>query len=275
MDNAFKGAVDFLLFSYFGITSEVTPDAIIQAAIDVAYKDATGQGAFHALFGKKDSNTEHNKKRIEDAKKAASEKLKRFMKECVMDTNLEGGWHEVICEDVYKAFSEKDIRLSDEVLNSRGGNAFSYGNVQKWVNMTLKNLYVIDSILRKIDEKHEEDGAWKNFRNHVPQFHIPIDNYILQKAFEDKTKCEDIDLTIEQATKNETYKIQKDGKQYSWSQIPDYGFYLETQEYIKKHASKGACESNLAWENKAWLEIAKARGDAKKEKEEKKKLQQK
>lgn len=263
MDNAFKGAVDFLLFSYFGITSDDDKDTIIRAAIDVAYKDATGQGAFNTLFRKNDPNTELNKEKIGNAKKYATKILTDFITQNVMGKELGEKWHVEICEKVQKVFAGKKIVPSQDVLASRGGQAFSYGNTQKWVNMTLKNLYIIDTLLCEIGYHHKEDDGWTKFRENVSEFHIPIDNYILQSVYQSKNahKTENGTYTITQESKNETYKIQMEGTKYSWSQIPTYEFYQDIQHIIHELYDKS--ESPLVWENETWLKIAKARKKSK------------
>lgn len=280
MDNAFKGAVNFLMFSYFGITSDDDKDTIIRAAIDVAYNDATGQGAFNTLFPKEDSNAKENKYNIDKAKGRARGELKKFVEDEIINKELNKNWHSDICCKISDCFSNEKIVLSEEKQKYRYGNAFSYGNAQKWVNMTLKNLYIIGTLLCEIGvdntKNHKSEDDWKQFRNNSFQFHIPIDNYILQSVYHSKKgqetrpelnennthKIENRTYMITQESKNETYKIKTEDRKYSWSQIPTYEFYQDIHNII--HDLYDKSESPLVWENKEWLSIAKARRKAKK-----------
>lgn len=279
-----KGAVDFLLFSYFGIRAKDKKDEIIDAAINKAYKDATNQGAFNALFNK-GSNTE-----IETAKSGATENLKNLIVDKVMKTSLENdkGWHKKICEEVLKKFPKdlkKEVKNPD-IIKQRGKRVFSYGNAQKWVNMTLKNLYIISAILLKyspVKWEKEDKLKWKMLYNNAKHFHIPIDNYILQavfesdkseqnpKRFDDESKSK---ISIRRVNKT-TYKIEfEEADKYTWSQIPTYEKYLKVQNVLLYLFRKNLRDREndqwieianpLDWENDQWIKIAKKRKSDKK-----------
>lgn len=273
-----KGAVDFLLFSYFGIRAKDKKDEIIDASINKAYQDATNQGAFNALFNK-GSNTAKDK--IETAKSGATENLKNLIVDTVMKTSLENDkyWHKNICEEVLNNFPEdleKEVKNPD-IVTQRGKRVFSYGNAQKWVNMTLKNLYIISAILLKyspVKWEEEDKLKWEMLYNNAKHFHIPIDNYILQAAFEsDKSeqnpKCFDnkneSKIWIRRVDKT-TYKIKfEEADTYTWSQIPTYEKYLKVQNALLCCLSEEKSKANsLDWENDKWIEIAKNRKSDKK-----------
>lgn len=280
-----KGAVNFLLFSYFGIRAKDKKDEIIDAAINKAYQEATNQGAFNALFNK-GSNAAKDK--IKTAKSGATENLKNLIVDKVMKTSLENDkdWHEKICDEVFENFSEdleKEVKNPD-IIKQRGKRVFSYGNAQKWVNMTLKNLYIISAILLKYSpEKWEDKPKWTMLYNNAKHFHIPIDNYILQAAFESKElkhnpKCFDDEskskIWIRRVDKT-TYKIKfEEADEYTWSQIPTYEEYLKVQNVLLYLFRKNPRDrendqwieiaNSLDWENDKWIKIAKNRKSDKK-----------
>lgn len=96
-----KSTIDFLLFSYFGITLEDAKDTadLIDVAIRSAYTDATMQGAYNALFSKDD-----HKAKIETASREAyticAERLKVDLKKLsdFKTQNEYDQWHSEMCD---------------------------------------------------------------------------------------------------------------------------------------------------------------------------------
>lgn len=115
-------------------------------------------------------------------------------------------------------------------------------------------------------DKEEEKQKWEMLYNNTKHFQIPIDNYILQAAFEsnewkqnpqcfDKQKDSSIWIHKVDAT---TYKIKfEEGKagEYTWSQISTYERYLQVQNVLLHLAGANP----LDWENDKWLGIADKR----------------
>ena len=113
--------------------------------------------------------------------------------------------HKAICDCIRNRARKADIPLT-------------YGQVQKWVNMTVKNRIILKGI------------AWCDVSPHL---HVPIDGRIIEAA--------------------EEYSVEISNK--SWSKIDDYGDYLVFQNAIRKAVNdKGGGISPLQWEYGAWLE---------------------
>lgn len=153
--------------------------------------------------------------------------------------------------------------------------------------MTLKNLYIISAILLKyspVKWEEEDKLKWEMLYNNAKHFHIPIDNYILQAAFEsDKSeqnpKCFDDEseskIWIRRVDKT-TYKIkfEEEAEMYTWSQIPTYEKYLKVQNVLLYLFRKNLRDREndqwieianpLDWENDQWIKIAKRRKSDKK-----------
>jgi len=91
-------------------------------------------------------------------------------------------------EDSKKKFEEcnkefKEISENNEPL-------FSYGNAQKWVNMTIKNIYVVGALCEIMNIQHRFCEISKKFisKDIEKQLHIPIDNYILESIWNEENK---------------------------------------------------------------------------------------
>ena len=102
------------------------------------------------------------------------------------------------------------------------GIEFSYGQAQKWINMTIKYLYIL--------EVQSFDGVFE-------YLHIPIDNYIYD--------------SVENLLGIPTPK-------QAWSRLDDYDWYLYYQEAIREKLSG---ISPLRWEFREWLNAVQKKGD--------------
>ena len=227
-----QALMDFLIYSYFKIIPKAIygdsrePDYStyrIKKAIMKAYEDATNEGAYNTLF----------KKTIEAGKlkqlKSASERAKndsaeflfsQIQKLSALASNYEE-WHKNTCEELCKKYSEVCLNENEPF--------FTYGNAQKWVNMTMKYLWLLDRLPEGLTAK---------------SLHVPIDSFILEKLRE-----ENVD---EIRRDGDTYKYK--GK--SWSQLDDYDVYLDIQAKIGQIAGKAF---PIEWEGPAWMDAAKTR----------------
>lgn len=100
------------------------------------------------------------------------------------------------------------------------GIHFTYGQAQKWINMTLKYLYVLCP-----------DKVENNFFN----LHIPIDNYVFSVAQKE--------FDIKYPTK-------------PWSRWESYDYYIEYQILIRNNLTDVV---PLKWEFIFWLKEARNR----------------
>ena len=107
----------------------------------------------------------------------------------------------------------------------------NFGHIQKWVNMTMKYLYLL--------------GFVKSDKN----LHIPIDSYIIDALWEEK----DVPLPIKSGERKTAYKKPSDHV-VAWSQ------WTKT-DYDNMFASiiKELKPSPMAWEHEAWIRIAETR----------------
>lgn len=110
-------------------------------------------------------------------------------------------WHKAICDELVEYFSALDI-------------GFTYGHAQKWVNMTMKYLYILDEA---------------DFSDIFDFLHVPIDSIVidLAKSMLDVSKPD-----------------------FLWSKIPDYDSYFTYQTKLRENIKD---MSPMRWELKAWI----------------------
>lgn len=109
-------------------------------------------------------------------------------------------WHKAICDELVEYFSKLDI-------------GFTYGHAQKWVNMTMKYLYILDEA---------------NFSDIFDFLHVPIDSIIIDLA----------KSMLDVAKPN-----------FLWSKIPDYDTYFAYQTKLRESIKD---MPPMRWELKAW-----------------------
>lgn len=169
-----KDQKDFLLFLYFGKNKNY-----LDNCIDRAYRD------FNRTLHGFDN---HKYKEI------ILEKAKAYLKEEIIGIKDNNNiisqedfdkWHKTICYGLKNIFAEFEY--------------FYIGQAQKWINMSLKYIFVHDET--------RLDG----FNKIYEYCHIPIDNIILSK------------LDYPRVTS-------------TWSRINNYDIYLDFQKYIRTRA---------------------------------------
>lgn len=125
---------DFLVYSYFGIVPERIYDKnsfeklsaddyntyCIKRALMVAYRDATNQGAYNALF-KEELADEKLDEKSEAARKEAAEFLLDEI-HGLNDVSDFERWHARVCSEIEKRYGE---------IKHNGNSFFTYGNAAK------------------------------------------------------------------------------------------------------------------------------------------------
>ena len=180
--------LDFLKMLYFGVT-----DNPFEAASRSAYTDMCRTIRFNGKNG-------------DMLRKAVDSLLEERIPELVAVNDAEDftKWHHSICEEIVVMYEAEGIE-------------FYIGQAQKWVNMTLKYLYVL-----------VPDVVEPFYRF----LHIPLDNYI-------------IDIAKKQ------YGIPS--LHCAWSRISDYQDYLDYEEMLMEVID----EVPLDWEFAKWVESAR------------------
>lgn len=221
-----KGAIDFLLFSYFGFDStDSEPFKKVKAA-HRAYLDLARTVKYRFSMNNSSNSDKYEAENFKKHKKelinSICNKIYDFQS---YNDNFEE-WHKKTCEWICEEMNNSNLLKENE--------AFTYGQAQKWVNMTLKYLWMLNLLPKEIKEE---------------SLHVPIDGYILEKLKE---------LKVDKITgSNETYYYNRK----VWSAINEND-YLTLEEEIKKIADKEN-KSPIHWENEKWLNIAVKRRNGK------------
>ena len=236
-------AINFLLYSYFGITLESSADEIVGAAINRAYQDASSHVLALTDEVKSEVASHGNPYKEECAKK-----LREFVQQLV----------EIQSQEDYTA---KHKALSQELTHIYAGKAkeersFTYGVAQKWINMTTKYLCVILAAFEEFNENHDYCKTYSAALHKCEVFfHIPLDSFILefvsQKPGQEKIEGA---LNVEIPAKSGENCYYSD-KAIPWSKYNDYDQYRSVEDAIKANIS----ESPLDWEGPAWIKVSRKR----------------
>ncbi len=237
-----------LVYFAFGVTPDEDDDMVIDKVIEKAYRDATNRNAFVNLL------EESEKQKAKCAKEKASRCLKCRIKKYDKSENRRvfDAWHKESCLCLIGKYNDSQIN----------GERFSYGNAQKWVNMTLKYLYLLGSIdvnIRKIRILDDSD-----------YFHVPIDSYILDAFWEKSTIEEGFPVPAKAKKEPVRSKIyaQLSDHILPWSQWNEKN-YTTFKEKCDAYFTYFKRIKPLVWESEAWIEQAKERNRTKKKKNEK------
>ena len=216
--------LEFLKYAYFNSTKGDSMNDILSKCANKAYMDLcrtirfrTDDGAIKTEYKAKICDMLiNNYDVLTDAVKSTDDKQTVFDKE-----------HNRICEEIIKTYSE----ISE----------FTYGQAQKWLNMTFKYVLLI-----------EEDSILKSY------LHIPVDSYIMQAVGSDNPKLKHC-LKLECIPqKNGTVGKYIESSSKPWSKW-DYEEYIAFQNCIRKAISESSYSFPIEWENQAWIEVAEYR----------------
>lgn len=144
--------LDFLKRAYFN-----TEENVFKLACNKAYLDLSRTIQFEVSLSKMSKN---QRKDVTWKRQELKKKLFSWLQKEVESLNNPSeydDWHNRICEGIIERFSEK------------GKAVLSYGQAQKWLNMTMKYLIVIGN---------------DNIQRLIPYLHVPIDNIVLDLAYE-------------------------------------------------------------------------------------------
>lgn len=139
-------------------------------------------------------------------------------------------WHECCCTKIEKEAQKPGL--------IKEGKMFTYGQAQKWVNMTLKYMDI--------------SGFW----DHKDQFtglrqflHIPVDSYILEAS-----AGYDIFLPRADGKENSTYSESTSKKWSNWTK-DDYKAFIGIGQ-VSDNSLKTKTSNLPDWEDENWISIA-------------------
>lgn len=142
------------------------------------------------------------------------------------------GWHEKLCEKL-----NEEANKCEYLVSSDNDESFHYGQAQKWVNMTLKYMFITEK--------------WPECFENIKYFlHAPIDNYILEGIWNEEWR--DV-LEIVNIKEFDLEKKFDSDKFKPWSQW-DKDRY---KDFIDCLRDKVKNQNLIEWETKTWLDVAR------------------
>ena len=192
-------AKDFLLYSLFGGNVDYKTAAIDRAYVDMAAHTLRG-------FGEKKEEIE----RKWSARFEASKKLKERLDIIgpYFTQREYDKWHKETCVILVQCYKEPVV--------------LTIGQAQKWLNMTIKYLYVMNKVGIGCVPAFIKD------ENNAVFYHVPLDSYILKEAKENVSGL-------------------------TWSTITNYDTYMSIQEGLRR-SGKG-----FLWELREWTSLSETR----------------
>lgn len=165
-----------------------------------------------------------------------------FKKECSQVVFEE--WHKGVCEKIEKLTTEYETLAGNCLIKH------AYGTAQKWLNMTLKDMYAW--------------GLWgaemEKWERHL---HVPVDSYIMEAAslpVSGNSIWLGVKIPYEVAKKNgDTSGVYSELSSKKWSKWSDKNYIPFQQELRQAFKKNLNGESLVKWEFVAWDEIAKKR----------------
>lgn len=212
-----KNILEFFKYSYFGNLKDP-----IEAASNRAYRDMCRTLNFDILPKKDKDTTIWNLKK--DVNFIFKKEIPIINEGSITSQKEFDTWHHGLCDNIIEKC--KKIEKYKKTDNDKKEKIqLTYGQAQKWVNMTIKYLYIL-----------EVEGY--SFDNIIMWLHIPIDNYI----FDAVEKELEIDRPVD-----------------AWSRWDKYEEYLKYQKDIREEIAKKSDIDTppLLWEFDNWLKVAK------------------
>lgn len=239
-------AFDFLLYSYFGIKES---DLKQQSKKDIPYicakrayldlartvKYSYSSSELEEMKSKKSS--EEDRDEANNFVESKNNLIKNICENILSPVKTEKAkisfessdfdkWHKAKCKEIINFMNNSIDKSNTEILKE----SFTIGQAQKWVNMTLKYLWLLNALPTGVKPEY---------------LHVPIDSYIIEIAYCNKNKFENA-LGLEEKPEE------------SWSKLSEYEEYFKIQEAIRKAIKTNATNETIPikWESLAWIEVA-------------------
>ena len=190
-----RDSLEFLYAVYFGNYEDE-----FHASVNRAYRDMNRTLRFNGLQQEERDNL---RKQALGAIRSQADEL--WCKDSV-DQRVYDLWHKNLSERMVDLYKEQGV-------------VFTFGQAQKWINMTMKYLYVLGK---------------PEMKKLINVCHVPLDNYIFKIA---------------------SYTLHIEKPKIPWSRWNDYSNqYMHYQNLLRK---KLVGEIPFKWEFRAWLNSAR------------------
>lgn len=219
-----RAAVDFLLQEF---DFDSNAGQILRAAVNRAYRDAATRGSYVP--------DPTQKVEADAARERASTVIESAILELCSTHPDYDDWHASLCRAVREKYQG--------IRRKGGGVAFTYGNAQKWVNVAMKNLYVLSAVFGAYAPNSSfYELIGKQIATITDRLHVPVDSYILTGAAK---------LNI-QLPRKDAGKAESKTNRLPWSSWESELDYQRFQRDLAKAIGK---ESRIEWETRAWVDL--------------------
>ena len=181
------------------------------------------------------------KSKSTNIKDIAKARIQEFLQSVSIDTYRD--MHDTCCNDLVNLYSEIYNKHNSEL------SAFTFGNAQKWLNMTTKYIYLICVIFSDCTEQYPfKQSTYNKFIEFESALEIPVDSFILEKIWYD---LPEVELPLRNNSKrNGKWSSEKVIPWSQWNKDMYVAFRTSLAQKIDKP---------ILWENPAWIEIAQKR----------------
>lgn len=232
-------AIDFLFYSYFRLDINSSTYDIVNSALDRAYLDAVQQGAYNTLV------PDNMKSKSAEIKELAKEQILKFLSSVSIDDYRTR--HDTLCDTLVNLYSEIKNKNNLEI------QAFTFGNAQKWVNMTTKYIYLICVVFSNATGQLPfKESIYNKFIDFENILEIPIDSFILEKIWNDLPQVE---LPLRNCH-------SRSGK-WSNEKVVPWSQWNKDMYVTFRNSFLQSVQNAIMWENTAWIEIAQKRKSGK------------
>lgn len=242
-------AFDFLLYNYFGIKeSDLKPQSkkvpyicAKRAYLDLARTVKYNYSSSELEEMKSKKSSEEDKDKANNFIESKNNLIKNICKNILSPIETKEGeisfknsdfddWHKAKCEEIKEKMNgnyETVNNSYEKVLEE----SFTIGQAQKWVNMTLKYLWLLNALPTGVKPEY---------------LHVPIDSYIIEIAYDNKNKFENALGLLEEKPEE------------SWSKLSKYEEYFKIQKAIREAIKTNTTNETIPikWESLAWIEVA-------------------
>lgn len=281
IDEIGKEAVDFFVYSYFGIVNgKDSNEEMKKKCAQRAYLDLARTLEFNSALKKQKEKEEKDSKYVKQKFRdiICNQIIKRIDEQfleheflSLADKELQEEFdrrHNIICNEIVTCASKMTFSkgenkpvfiLSESLKKQEKIDRFYYGQAQKWLNMTLKYIWLLGI-------QEEQMGKLKNC------LHVPVDSYIMEAA---AGRCRKKGVTTEGVgillKRNDGQYKEKYSEEsvLPWSRwrgkenvevkddTKNNEYYKFQADLRQKLEDRG--KSPIEWENEQWIAVAENR----------------
>ncbi len=236
------GTVEMLKNDFAFWTGFYDGDDCFEWASDRAYLDMNRTMTFKEVASK----DKKNEKDIENQRKAWRDDVTGIIEQSLLKIDCEfDEWHKETCIAIIRYYGED--KLVEKIGNKRTQTPtnLTFGQAQKWLNMTLKYLWLLYR-LGMLEDKYSEIVA-----KYEKDFHVPLDSYILRYVAKIKKKgVAPENNELGNADFSRYWKLFS----AEWSKIQEDNCddYYNYQVEIRNAIAKDKYPTALSWELVHW-----------------------